>query len=136
MWVCEEQGIKPRFFLHDNGFSDLFDQHVRDLPITPLRTPIKAPNANSVAERYVLNVKLECLNHLIVFGMKHLLKILEVHADFYNQHRPHQGIDNTIPCEYYCNKSNIKADCYNRPSKIGCKEFLGGLLKSYYRKAA
>ena len=83
----------------------------------------------------VLNVKSECLNHLIVFGMKHLMKILEMHEEFYNQHRPHQGIDNTIPCEYY-NEPNIKTDFDNSPSNLGCKEFLGGLLKSYYRKAA
>ena len=43
---------------------------------------------------------------------------------------------NGIPCQYYSARYVSKTNCDNNVSEIGCKEFLDGLLKSYYRKAA
>ncbi len=65
--------------------------------ITPLRTPYKAPNANSHAERFMKSVKRECLDHLMIIGMPLLQNILGDYKYFYNHHRPHQGIYNNVP---------------------------------------
>jgi hypothetical protein len=76
------------------------------------------------------------LDHLLIFGLGQLQKTLDCYISYFNELRPHQGIDNKIPAEY--NKSperqggcvpNIKV------VNIRCQKFLGGLLKSYKRAA-
>lgn len=48
MWECDEQGIQPQCFLHDNDscFSKAFDSLLGDLGMEVIKTPFKAPNAN------------------------------------------------------------------------------------------
>ena len=101
------------------------------------RTLVEAPNANAHAERYVLNCKRECLNHLLIFGLNRLQNILDCYTLYFNEHRPHQGIGNRIPGEY---NINCKRQGGNMPLDVSArnvvrKDFLGGLLKSYRRAA-
>ena len=48
LWECEEQDIKPRFFLHDNDacFCEDFDLLLKNSDVEPVKTPLHAPNAN------------------------------------------------------------------------------------------
>ena len=138
-WECEEQGVMPRFFLHDNDacFTVDFNLLLETFDVEAIRTPYKAPNVNAHAERYVLSVKNECLNHLLIFGLNRLQHVLDCYTLYFNKHRPNQGIDNRIPAEY--NKTG-KRQSGNKilnvtVSNIARKEFLGGLLKSYRRAA-
>ena len=41
-----------------------------------VRTPIRSPKANAFAERFVKTVRRECLDHLLIFGERHLRWIL------------------------------------------------------------
>jgi putative transposase len=139
LWECEDQGIKPRFFLRDNDslYPKGMNVILKSSGVETIKTPFQAPNANSHAERYVLNCKENCLNHLLIFGLKRLQFVIDCYSSFYNEHRPHQGIGNRIPSEYFkLSKHQIR----NRPLNISArnvvrKVFLGGLLKSY-KKAA
>ncbi len=137
LWVCEDQGIKPRFFLCDNDM--LYPRDMKSVlgtEIDTVRIPYQAPNANSHAERYVLSSKQECLNHLLIFGLHRLQRVIDCYTCFYNQHRPHQGIGNIIPAEF---KMNDKRQGGTMPFKVRTivrNDFLGGLLKSYSRRAA
>ena len=81
------------------------------------------------------SARTECLNHLLIFGLERLQRTLNKYQEFFNQHRPHQGIGNQIPYEFDVEAKNAKAKVINL-SQIHCKEFLGGLLKSYYRMVA
>ena len=140
LWECEEQDIKPRFFLHDNdaSFSEDFDLLLKNSGVEPVKTPFHAPNANSVAERYILSARSKDLNHIIFFDLDQLQRTLDKYQEFFNKHRPHQGIGNTIPYEFDVEVKSAKAKVVGRMnlSQIHRKEFLGGLLKSYYRKVA
>src|SRR5215831_18163332 len=40
----------------------------------------------------------DCLDHLLIFGRRHLEKVLAEFIDHYNQARPHQGLDQRVPC--------------------------------------
>jgi len=62
--------------------------------------PFGAPNANYHSEKYVLICKKECLNHLLIFGLNRLQHVVDCYTLYFNEHRPHQGIDNNIPAEY------------------------------------
>ena len=138
MWACEDQCIEPRFFLRDNDqlYPDDMDVILGSSGDT-IKIPFRAPNANSHAERYVLNCKSECLNHLVIFGLNRLQYVVDCYVTFYNECRPHQGIDNKIPEEYHTAGQQGVGDLAN-PSvrSVVRKDLLGGLLKSYSRKAA
>lgn len=138
LWACEDLGIEPRFFLRDNDmlYPEMMDAILKSSGVDTVKTPFQAPNANSHAERYVLSCKRECLNHLLIFGLDRLQHVVNCYTSYFNEHRPHQGIDNKIPVEY--NMNQRQSGCM--PSKmstgnVGREDFLGGLLKSYQRAA-
>jgi len=85
----------------------------------------------------VLSCKTDRLNHLLIFGINQLQRVVDCYALFFNEHRPHQGIGNNIPTEY--NKLD-EHQIRNMPLIISTrnvtrKDFLGGLLKSYQKAA-
>jgi len=61
LWVCDDHGLRVRFFLRDNGscYSNDCDILLKAADIKTVRTPVQAPNANSHAERFVLSIKKE-----------------------------------------------------------------------------
>jgi putative transposase len=58
---------KPRYLIHDRDRVWGADLGGRTswLGIKSLRTPIQAPRANAIAERWARTVRRECLDHLI-----------------------------------------------------------------------
>jgi putative transposase len=53
-----------------------------------IKTPVRAPRANSFAERYAGTLRRECLDHLLIYGERHLRQILAEYSRRYNEHRP------------------------------------------------
>lgn len=141
LWECEDHRIEPRFFLHDRDtcYSEGFDELLKNVNIEPVKTPYQAPNANACAERWVHSLRQECLNHLIIFGLSRLQYVLDEYKRFFNYHRPHRSIGNCIPGQLE-QRTNVELSDSNKerskPTDIQCQQFLGGLLKSYYRRAA
>jgi putative transposase len=62
-----------------------------------LKTPVAAPNANAVCERFQKSVRHECLDHLFVLSQRHLYRMIKAYVSYFNQERPHQGITQRIP---------------------------------------
>jgi len=141
LWECQDRGIKARFFLHDNDacYSEGFDGLLKSAGLKPVKTPYQAPNTNAFAERWIRSLREECLNHLVILGLNRLQYVLDEYKDFFNHHRPHQGIGNEIPSQSNHQVSGqVRAASQRRllPDDIQCQLFLGGLLKSYSRRAA
>jgi len=139
IWECEDQSIKPRFFLRDNDmlYPEEMNKILEASGVDTIKTPFQAPNANTHAERYVLSCKRDCLNHLLIFGLNRLQHVLDSYTSYFNEHRPHQGIGNKIPSEY--NNADRRQGSSELPNftarNVVRKDFLGGLLKSYRRVA-
>ncbi len=137
---CEDLEITPRFVLHDRDklLCWDFDGVLTGAHARVVKTPFRAPDANAHAERWVRSVTEECLDHLILFGMGSLQRSLQVYRDFFNSHRPHQGIGNQIPESRTTGEmlQNHAAATPDGDLTVECERFLGGLLNSYYRKAA
>ncbi len=76
--VLEEQGRRVRFLLRDRDakFCRAFDDVFRSEGAAVLRTPVQAPNANAVAERWVGTVRTEWLDWLLIVGRGHLDRVL------------------------------------------------------------
>jgi transposase InsO family protein len=60
--------------------------------IRVIRTPVRAPNANAYAERWVRTVRADCLDRILIVGRRHLEHVLCVYHRHYNEHRPHRAL--------------------------------------------
>ena len=140
LMACDDLGIDPRLMLHDRDalFIHDFDVTLATAHVCIVKTPFRAPNANAHAERWVLSVKCECLDHLILLGLNNLQRTVTTYRVFHNEHRPHQGLGQRIPSD--ASKSVVRlprrVDSPPRPADVTRTPFLGGLLSSYAREAA
>jgi putative transposase len=99
MWELGERNPPCRFLIRDRDkkYIEAFDTVLRSEGIKVIRTPVRAPNANAYAERWVRTVREECLDHLLVLNQAHLRRVLKAYVEYYNEARPHQGIGQRIP---------------------------------------
>jgi len=100
-WIAQQwrnatpYGEGPRFLTRDNDKK--YCVHVARVTgdVETLRTPVRAPKANAVCERFIGSVRRECLDHVIIFGERHLRRLVRQYVNYFNRARPHQGIDRT-----------------------------------------
>jgi len=128
-WSLQDRDRPLRFVLHDRDakFPAAFDRVFADEGVEFVRTPFRAPNANAYAERWVRSVREECLDHLLIVNEAHLRRVLRDYAAYFNQARPHQGLDQRIP---------LAPEPCPLTGPVRCRDALGGLLHDYYREAA
>jgi transposase InsO family protein len=74
----------------DSKFSTAFDAVFAGADIRVIRTPVRAPRANAIAERWIGTLRRECLDHLLITGPRHLAVVLQEYLEHYNTHRPHR----------------------------------------------
>jgi transposase InsO family protein len=93
-WSLQEREAPLRFLIHDHDrkFTAAFDEVFRGEGLEIVCTPIRAPKANAIAERFVGTVRRECLDWLLIAGRRHLERVLRVYVDHYNGHRPHRAL--------------------------------------------
>ncbi len=88
-----------RFLVRDRDakFSGPFDEVLRTEGVRVIRTPIRAPRANAFAERFVRTVRPECLDHVLIYGPRHLERVLQPYVAHYVEERPHRGLSLAVP---------------------------------------
>ncbi len=99
-WKLQDGELGAKRFLlrdRDTKFSATFDEVSRSEAVEVIKLPYRSPRANSIAERFVGTARRECLNHLLIFGRRHLEQVITEFGDHYNRARPHQGIDQRLP---------------------------------------
>jgi transposase InsO family protein len=74
-----------------------FDEVFRTEGIQVIRTPLRAPNANAHAERFVRTLREECLDWLLILGRRHLERVLREYVEHYNRERPHRALGLRAP---------------------------------------
>ncbi len=109
----------------DTKFTAQFKRILKEAGVRVVEIPYMAPNCNAHAERFVLSVKSECLDRLILFGERQLERAIREYAAHYHRERNHQGIANAL----------IEAADLEGVGDVQCRERLGGLLKYYHRAA-
>jgi transposase InsO family protein len=128
-WQIQDGTLPVRFMIHDRDtkFPPAFDTVFTSEDVTIIRTPVRAPNANACAERWIRSVREECLDKMLILGERHLHRVLSTYVAYYNHARPHQGIDQRSP---------VPLDNVARAGPIERRDLLGGVLHDYYRRAA
>ena len=129
VWELDEREEPLRFLIHDNDklIPEAFDTVFQTEGMRIMPIPYHTPNANAFAERWVRSVREECLDHILVVNEQHLLRILQEYVEYYNQARPHQGIEQRSPIPY------------GSPPTTGTirrRKVLGGVINDYYRAPA
>ena len=81
----------------DSKFTAVFDDVFAGNGTRIIKTPVRSPRANSFAERFAGTLRRECLDHLMIYGERHLQHVLAEYARHYNEHRPHQSRDQRPP---------------------------------------
>ena len=81
----------------DRIYGAKFDACVRTMGIEPLVIAPRAPWQNGYAERFVGTLRRELLDHVVVLGERHLLRLVRQHASYYNEDRPHMALDRDAP---------------------------------------
>jgi len=110
----------------DAKFSGPFDEVFRTEEVRVIRTPIRAPRANAFAERFIRTVRSECLDHVLVYGRRHLDRVLRVYVSHYTEQRPHRGLDLATPAGMH-----VPPTGGSRGTQVARKEVLGGLIHEY-----
>jgi hypothetical protein len=75
----------------------MFDAVLADAGIQVVLSGIQMPRMNSIMERWVQTCRRELLDRSLIWNQRHLLHALREFEQFYNGHRPHQGIANARP---------------------------------------
>jgi putative transposase len=128
-WTLRERSTPLRFLIRDRDskFTRDLDTVFRSEGLEIIRTPVRAPKANAVAERFVRTARTECLDWLLIMNRRHLERVLRVFVDHYNSHRPHRAL-NLAPPDPPARKLRLA-----RPTAAGVerRDRLGGLVHEY-----
>jgi hypothetical protein len=75
-----------RFLIRDRDskYTGPFDQVFGSGSIRIVKTPVRAPQANAVAERFVRTVRAECLDWLLILNRRHLERVLREYIEHDN----------------------------------------------------
>ncbi len=131
--TVEERLGNVRYLIHDRDakFCGPFDTVVSTEGVRVIETPVRAPRANAVAERWVRSVRAECLDRLLIFGRKHLEHVLHCYVAHYNAERPHRSLGLATPVG-----EPPPPPCGSIPADIRRRDVLGGVIHEYYAVAA
>jgi len=90
---------QPRHLIRDRDrcYGADFIARATRIGIHTVLTPVRAPNANAIAERVIGTLRRECLDHLIVLTERHLLRLLQQYVVHYNAMRPHRSLAHDSP---------------------------------------
>ena len=129
-WSPSERPTPLRFLIHDRDskFSRDFDAVFRSESLEIIRTPVRAPKANAIAERFVRTARAECLDWLLILGRRHIEQVLRVFVAHYNCHRPHRSLNLAPPDPKTTTPRDVNA---SRLQQLRRTDRLGGLIHEY-----
>ena len=120
-----------RFLIRDRDakFTAAFDAVFTAIDIGIIRTPVRAPRANAIAERFVGTIRRELLDRLLIINQRHAAAVLREFQRHYNDHRPHRSPGQAAPSRPLPHRTPIEIRKIQRHDRVG------GLLHEYQQVA-
>ena len=89
----------PRYLIRDRDgtYGDRVRRTLEVLGIEEVVTTARSPWQNAYAERLIGSLRRECLDHIVILGEFHLLRILAGHFEYYNRARCHLSLAGDAP---------------------------------------
>ena len=120
-----------KFLIRDRDakFAAAFDAVFTAIGVRIIKTPVRAPRANAIAERWIASARRECLDRILITGERHVRLALGEYIDHYNSHRPHRALQQSPPA----GRPHPPAPDTN--VRVLRRDRLGGLIHEYSQAA-
>jgi putative transposase len=120
----------PRYLIRDRDqvYGERFSRQAKTLDIGEVVIAPRSPWQNAYAERVIGSIRRECLDHVVVIGERHLMRILSEYVDYYNRTRTHLSLTKDAP-----EPRRVQPSSHGGVVEVSR---VGGLHHEYLRRAA
>ena len=127
----DDAGQRFRFLIRDRDakFTESFDAVFTAIGLTVIKSPVRAPRANAIAERFVGTIRRELLDRILIINQRHATAVLRQYQLHYNGHRPHRTLSQAAPLRPLPRRTTTEIHNILRRDRIG------GLLHEYQQVA-
>ena len=127
----DDTASRFRFLIRDRDakFTAAFDAVFTATDIRIIKTPVQAPRANAIAERFVGSIRRELLDRTLIINQRHAAAVLREFERHYNDHRPHRTLGQAAPLRPLPRRTPAAVDNVRRHDR------LGGLIHEYQHVA-
>ena len=127
----DDAGHRIRFLIRDRDakFTAAFDAIFTATDIRIIKTPVRAPRANAIAERFVGSIRRELLDRTLIINQRHAVAALGEYQQHYNSHRPHRALGQAAPLRLLPHRTTTETNTVRR------RDRLAGLLHEYQQVA-
>lgn len=113
----------------DAKFTAAFDAVFALAGVRKIKTPVRAPRSNAIAERWIASARQECLDRMLITGERHLRLVFGEYVDHFNSHRPHRTLRQRPP-------DGLEHPAAMSPAaRVLRRDRLGGLICEYAQVA-
>jgi transposase InsO family protein len=113
----------------DTKFTAAFGAVFTAIGVRIRKTPVQAPQANAIAERWIASARRECLDRMLITSERHLRLVLGEYAAHYNTHRPHRTLNQNPPA------GRQDPPAAGTSTRVLRQDRLGGLIHEYSQVA-
>jgi hypothetical protein len=130
-WPSTTPGAHSGFWIRDRDakYTGPFDAVFTATDIRIIKTPVRAPRANAIAERFVGSIRRELLDRTLIINPRHAATVLSEYQHHFNSHRPHRALGQAAPLRPLPQRTTSATTGVRR------RDRLGGLLHEYQQVA-
>lgn len=129
MMALGDYAERFKFVIRDRDakFTAACDAVFTAIGVRIIKTPVQAPRANAIAERWIASARRECLDRMLITGERHLR--LGEYVEHFNSHRPHWTLRQRPP------GGREHPPSMNPAFRVLRRDRLGGLIREYAQVA-